>query len=234
LREPAAWPTRRAAVVLSLREMREEAARLNAAHADVRGLERSRAVLAAVLGREEFRRTMSESAAMQLRRRLTEWFMRLLERLGGRVGDARQLPVVLAWAAALAALAALSWWLVATLVRANARASALALLAPRARRWTARTWAQHAASADEPREGVRCAYRAAVTKLEEEGTWRTDDARTPREHVRLLPPGHQHASPFTDVARRFEEVWFGARTPTADDMRRVLARLKELGCSPAE
>jgi hypothetical protein len=150
------------------------------------------------------------------------------------VGNARQLPVVLAWAAALVALTALSWWLVATLVRANARASALALLAPRARRWTARAWAQHAASAAEPREAVRCAYRAAVTKLEEEGTWRTDDARTPREHVRLLPPGHQHASPFTDVARRFEEVWFGARTPTADDMRRVLARLKELGCSPAE
>ena len=86
----------------------------------------------------------------------------------------------------------------------------------------------------DPREAVRCAYRAAVASLEEEGAWRADDTRTPREHLRLLPSGHRRRAIFADVAGRFEGVWFGGRTPTSDDARMVLSRLEELGCLRAE
>jgi Domain of unknown function (DUF4129) len=105
---------------------------------------------------------------------------------------------------------------------------------PAARRRSARAWARQAAAAEDPRELVRCAYRAAVVSLEDEGAWRHDEARTPREHVRLLPTAHARRTLFADVARRFEEVWFGAKAPTADDTHAMLSRLKELGCLPAD
>ncbi len=66
--------------------------------------------------------------------------------------------------------------------------------------------------------------------LEEEGAWRSDDTRTPREHVRLLPADHRRRPLFADVARRFEQVWFGGRAATPDDTRSELTRLQELGC----
>jgi hypothetical protein len=72
-----------------------------------------------------------------------------------------------------------------------------------------------------------------VAGLEEEGTWRRDDALTPREYTRLLAAGHRRRALFTDISRRFEEVWFAARTATDDDRSAVMARLKELGCLPA-
>ena len=81
---------------------------------------------------------------------------------------------------------------------------------------------------------IRIAAVAAVVGLEEEGAWRHDEARTPREHVRLLPAAHARRTPFADVARQFEEVWFGAKVPTVDDTRAMLSRLKELGCLPAD
>src|SRR3712207_7448718 len=35
----------------------------------------------------------------------------------------------------------------------------------------------------------RCAYHAALCRMEEQGVWRVEDSRTPREYLRLLPPG---------------------------------------------
>jgi hypothetical protein len=99
---------------------------------------------------------------------------------------------------------------------------------------SAREWARRAASVDDVREAVRCAYRAATGRLEEEGVWRVDDARTPREYLRLLPADHRRRGPLADVAGRFEEIWYGARPATPDDRRTVLGRLRELECLPAE
>jgi hypothetical protein len=233
VRDLSAWPKRRETLVARLQEMRAEALRLSEAKASGVAPEHSRAALQNVLARKEFQRSASETVMIELRRRITEWLVRLWERFGGTANGGRTLAIVLAWTAALSALGALSWWLISTLLRSD-KGLALAIAPPQARRRSAHAWARDAAAASDPRDVVRCAYRAAVTTLEDEGAWRTDDARTPREHLRLLPSGHRRRSLFADVARRFEEVWFGARTPTSEDTRTLLAQLKELGCLRAD
>jgi hypothetical protein len=43
-----------------------------------------------------------------------------------------------------------------------------------------------AARGGEARDAVRAAFNAALLRLEEEGVWRADESRTPREHLQLL------------------------------------------------
>ena len=191
-------------------------------------MERARAVAGEILSRDEFRQDPSASALARLRERITDWIVRTWERFGGNRLGSKHATTVIAWVLGGAALLSLSWWLVATLLRGTDR-SGLALTAPAPRRRSARAWAQQAAAATDPREVIRCAYRAALAGFEEEGAWRADEARTPREHLRLLAPGHQRRPIFAAVARRFEEVWFGARPATPDDGREMVSYLRELG-----
>ena len=231
-KEPQRWADHQSALAVRLHAARHEAATLVPA-ASSPDLDRSRRIAAGILARDEFRRNASDGALDKLRRRLTDWLVALWNRLGGNRLGTRRATTVVAWGAALAALAALTWWLLSQVLGATGR-SGLALTPPVARRRSARAWAKDAAAAQDPRETIRFAYRAAVASLEEEGAWRVDDARTPREHLRLLPAAHRRRPVFADLARRFEDVWFGARTPTADDRRTALSRLEELGCLRAE
>jgi len=232
-KDPAQWARRRDALIARIDSVAGESTRASQSPVSLPDMDRSRAVAAGILARDEFQRNASENVLVQLRRRISEWLVSLWDRFGGnRIGTER-MARLLAWITGLAALGALSWWLIASLLRSADR-SGLALTPPAARRRSARAWAQQAVGAADPREVVRCAYRAAVATLEEDGTWRHDAARTPREHVRLLPQDHRRRQLFADVARRFEDVWFGARTPTVDDTRTLLGRLEELGCLRAE
>lgn len=231
-RAPAAWPAHRDALVARITASQRELGFLMAG-APLSNVERSRQVAAGVLARKEFQRYASDNAFARLRRRITDWIVSMWDRLGGNRLGTREATTVIAWVTAAAALVALSWWLVASLLRTSDRGG-LSLTPPAARRRSARAWAQQAAAASDPRELVRCAYRAAVVSLEEEGAWRPDEARTPREHVRLLPVAHARRPIFADVARRFEEVWFGAKAPSTDDTAAMLSRLKELGCLRAD
>ena len=194
---------------------------------------RAREVLGGVLSRTEFRQQATESTMQRLRRRVADWLADLWQRLGiGRVAG-RTTTKVMAWIVAIAAIAGLVAWVFRALGRAN-HDPRFSLTVPPSRRKTARAWAMAAAAATDRREVVRCAYNAAVTRLHEEGVWKPDPARTPREHLRLLAPDHRRRPALADVARRFEEVWFAARTPTDDDRHALLARLKELGCLSAD
>lgn len=193
----------------------------------------ARAALERVLADPEFAGLHSQSAMQQAWTHIVEWFARILRRLGfGRVVQAATADAV-AWITALIALAALLWWLTTVLRGARFRLP-LPPGPPALQTLSARAWARRAADARDPRETVRCAYRAAMCRLEEEGVWRVDDARTPREYLSLLPDGHRRRRPVMDVARRFEEIWFGAREATDDDRRSLLGRLEELECLPAE
>lgn len=231
-KDPAQWSKHRDALLVRLDAVARESARVTQVSV-APDMARSRAAAATILARDEFQQNRSENALALVRRRITEWLVSMWDRFGGsRIGTER-VARGLAWMTGVAALGALSWWLIVSLLRTADR-SGLSLTPPTARRRSARAWAQQAARAADPREVVRCAYSAAVATFEEDGTWRHDAARTPREHVRLLPPDHRRRQLFADVARRFEDVWFGARPATADDTRALLGRLEELGCLRAE
>jgi hypothetical protein len=169
----------------------------------------------------------------RLRQQATAWLLRMWERLGGGRLGRRGTAVLFAWTTALLALGVLTTWLVRLVLRSDHHRR-LALTAPPATHWTARRWARAAMTASDPREAARCAYRAIVCRLEEEGVWRVDDTRTPREYLRILPRDHRRLGLLRDVTRQFEEIWYGARSASEDDRRTWLARLREVGCLPAD
>ena len=232
---PSTWPAARSHLLAQLDALRSEvealAARGTAGHPDP---DAARAALTGVLSRREFRQMAQQSALARLRARALDWLRRLWDRLGGGPLGRRGTAVALAWIMTLLAAIALTSWLARTLMRPDRRRQRLPHGDPAGRTKGARAWARDAVCASDAREAARCAYRAVVSRLEEEGTWRHDDSRTPREYGRLLPADHRRRGLFADVSRRFEEIWFGARAATEDDRAAVIARLRELGCLPAD
>ena len=80
------------------------------------------------------------------------------------------------------------------------------------------------------REGARVAYRAAVSRLDEEGALHIDEARTPREYLRLLPPVHRRHAALSALTTTFERIWYGSRAAAPDEGDKILALLQDLGC----
>jgi hypothetical protein len=222
---PATWPEHRDRLVARLTVMRDETAAESDARADIAS---AHAVLESVLARPEFARNVFVSAAGQLRDRIRAWFARQWERFVGRRVGGREVALVLAWIVAFCALAALASWVVRSIV--GARATGIGVPPPPAVRKSSRAWTRDALAATDPREAVRCLYNAAISRLEEEGVWRADDTRTPREYVRLLPSGHRRRPIVEEVAGLFEQVWYRARPVAPDDSQRVARELEVLGC----
>jgi hypothetical protein len=196
------------------------------------GHDAPRDVLARVLAQPEFHPSTAATLMERLRARATRWLADLWTRLGGSRLGSRDAATTFAWIVGLLALAALTWWLVQSLTRASGR-HALGLPPPPRRRRSSRAWTQDAVAAYDAgamREAARCAYRAALARLEEEGAWRQDDARTPREYLRLLPPAHRRRATVADLTSRFERTWYDSAAGSSDDTRAMLARLEELGC----
>jgi hypothetical protein len=220
------WPSVRVRVANQLDAMRLEAA---AARAEL--ARDPRVVLDKTLARREFQRAQASDWLEQLRARVSEWLMRLFSRIFGASLGSRTVAVVFAWIASGVALIVLAMWLASLLTR-RSRATVLDLDIG-AKRAAARDWALRAVAAariGDLREAVRCGYHAAVRRLEEQGTWSVDDARTPREYLRLLQGDDPRSPVLADLTHRFEHVWYGNRPATGDDARQVAAHLERLGC----
>ena len=103
--------------------------------------------------------------------------------------------------------------------------------APSDKSW--RVWlaeARRKASAGEWREAIHAAYWAAVSRLEAEGLWRPDRARTPREYLNAIPATNQARTPFAALTGRFEAIWYGNRPSSEGDFSQFVTELEKLGC----
>ncbi|PYR74836.1 MAG: hypothetical protein DMF86_17215 [Acidobacteria bacterium] len=227
------WPVARRALAETLAVMqREVEASLTPASQD---RQTSRRALDDVLARPEFARGRGQMWRAELRRRLQRWLADLFGRTIGRSRGLRAIGVVLAWTAPALALIVLVIWLtrIGLRIRREPAIGIGALAPPRAAANELADGAVALAAQGRFRDAARAAYRAAVRRLEEEGTWRTDDARTPREYLRLLPAAHRRRATLARLTADFERVWYGSPQATADDWRRFLSALEDLGCLPA-
>jgi len=230
-RDPAKWRATRDRVAAAVEAMRTEAEGLTAdgpappAHV--------RTALGEVLAAPEFRGREQYAALMGLAERIREWVRSWLRPLDD---SGRALDGILRWlswiagAVTFAVLAALAWRLLRGATRDT---SALARLQPAADPADARAWARRAreaAAAGDAREAVRCAYHAVLHRLDEDGAWKIEEARTPREYVRLLPAADRRHPAVAFVARLFEGTWYGGAQPGLDEAQAALGRLGELGC----
>jgi hypothetical protein len=103
--------------------------------------------------------------------------------------------------------------------------------APAARSWQRlRMEAEEAAQQQRWRDAVRGYYWAAIARFESRGQWPADRARTPREYLRMLLPGHPRHDDLRLLTRRFESCWYGSDTATerdCDAARQLFERLAE-------
>jgi hypothetical protein len=223
--------SRRDAVRRQFAALRAEA--LDALDAPHRSRDALHAVLREVLDRPEFQSGWASVWARSLRERVTRWLRNLWSSFGAASLGSRQIALTFAWTAALVAFMVLTVGVARMLTRATG-VSALRLPPP-ARERGSREWVDRAlaaARAGDGREAVRCAHRAAIHRLAEDGVWRLDDSRTPREYVQLLPPGHERGAPLFELTRLFEQIWYGRRLTTVDDAAGLSRRLEDLGCLP--
>jgi Domain of unknown function (DUF4129) len=199
--------------------------------ADASARAERRRVLDDVLARPEFRRARTVSWRAVLMRRIQRSVTDFLARTMARPGGFRRFAVILAWVAPALALIVLLLSFRTGVRRRRGPAIGLGGIAPP--RAAARELADRAvdlAGQGRFRDAARTAYRAAVRRLEEEGVWRADDTRTPREYLRLLPAAHRRRATVARVTADFERVWYGSRDATADDWARFAAVLQDLGC----
>ena len=77
---------------------------------------------------------------------------------------------------------------------------------------------------------VNLAYWGGISFLEESGMWRPDQARTPREYLRLLPADSQHRATLSTLTRQLEVTWYGNQQASPDTFSETLIHLEELGC----
>jgi hypothetical protein len=229
--KPDVWPATRAGLLRRLEGISDEVESAGDA-SRARSRAQARAEVEAILAGSEFQQSAASRWREQLQERVGKWFEDLLGRFGAGRGAARGTALVFAWAAAIAALIGLGYWLARTIAE-HPRGAALdlgfgAVARPRARDLALRALA--AARLGQTRDAVRCAYGAALVRLEEQGVWRIDDARTPREYLPMLPAADSRLPVMLDLTRRFEQIWYGNRAAADDDARRVTDHLETLGC----
>jgi hypothetical protein len=231
--DPERWPARRAVAVKRLTALRTHAA---AAGQQAASLEdtgrRVRLAAGEILTRPEFQQSATVQWIDGVQQRMAEWVRALFRGFGGSGASRRQTAIVVAWLAGAAAFAGLGFWLARLLGRPS-HAVGLDVAGRASRQVSAREWARRAASAarnGNHREAVRCAYNAALLRVEEQGAWRVDPSRTPREYLRLLAREDVRRPAVGDLTEQFEQVWYGNRMVNEDDLVRVNLNLERLGC----
>src|SRR5262249_30631829 len=191
----------------------------------------ARAARSDVLARAELNQRDGTQWSNSLRQRIRQWLTKFARQLPMAGNAASTLTRVLAWVVILGALAALGAYLYrARLPRRSFIPLEIEVPHPSSAEWAARAYA--ALRAGDAREAMHYGYHAVLFRLEEQGVWRVDDARTPREYVRLLAAQDARRVAFLDLTRRFEQTWYGSRTA---DAQRLQTHLEAFGCSaPSE
>ena len=188
--------------------------------------------LSAILSSPEFNHVHEPSVWARLWNQLLDWFFRHLPLPSGDSKRTEWLAPA-AWTALAVCLAVgLLWWLrrsakpgTATHQEA-ARETGVSSLREW-EQWQAR--AEEAARAGRWREAVHDLYWAAITRMEWLGRWTPNRARTPREYLRLLPPGSEPARDLRTLTLSFERCWYGYRPAAAGDFETARAAYDRLG-----
>jgi hypothetical protein len=195
-------------------------------------LEQSRRKLDEILSRHEFRKVQGPSAGAILWAKIYRFLSRFF-RVGYRAKMALDFLQVLVYLLIGAAVVAVAIWVIRRLSAPQEELDGRSVMpfAPSAKGW--RSWLAEArtlAQRGDWRNSIHLAYWAGISFLEENGAWKPDRARTPREYLRLLGTRTPQYPVLTRLTRKFEIVWYGHRDAGEADFQEILGQLEQLGC----
>jgi hypothetical protein len=195
-----------------------------------RDISNSREHLTAILARPEFRDVRGPTFIDRLKQRLLAVIVRLLEFLF----RSSAIPTISKFFVyGLIGLAVLTLGLMA--YRQIKSASEQQNVVPTDLPVSAKSWlrwiaeARAAAAQNHWREAIHFAYWAGISFLEEQGAWRPDHARTPREYLRLISNG-EHRETLAALTHVFELTWYAKREADARAFAQTMHALEKLGC----
>ena len=187
-----------------------------------------------ILSEHRFQRVQEEPSL--IRRALASLLNWIFERLNKVVAYGGQNPWIAYIVEGLAICVPcvlITWWVMVRLRRQAAlpqtAVEAAAPTAPSARGW--QRWLAEAegfAQEGRWREAVHHVYWAAISRLEAQGLWPADRARTPREYLRLLRTGHALEPELRGLTGSFELIWYGNRPAAEEQYRDARARMEKL------
>jgi Domain of unknown function (DUF4129) len=226
-----AAPLLQAAAVRIQLEQAEAPGSAASAKSAVAGRAAERTALTAILDRAEFRHA-DRSLMQRALEAIAIWINRRLAGLAEYSSHRRWLGLLLEWGLLALACLALAYWCVRQMRRARglqAEKVSHAESAPAMRNWERlRQEAEQAARQQRWRDAVRDYYWATIARFESRGQWPADQARTPREYLRLILSGHPKHDDLRLLTRRFEACWYGSDTATqldCDTARQLFERL---------
>jgi hypothetical protein len=191
-----------------------------------------RARLDRILAGGEFSRVHGPAAWEVWRDRFYAWLDRLFKRMGPHMPAFTDVGQITIWVLMAVACAVLGVWLYRiSRQRLAERPREIMPFAPSERSW--RAWlaeAREKASQGLWREAIHSAFWAAVSRLEAEGLWRPDRARTPREYLHAIPPANPARTPFSTLTGTFERTWYGNRPGSEMEFSQFVTELEKLGC----
>jgi len=196
---------------------------------------RARSRLQEILEQREFKAVQRKAGFLdRLKARIYGWLSRALGRLfrislGSRFGVVQ----ILIYGAAGAAILTVLIWTIRRLRRREEepRQREIIPFSPSARGW--RAWlgdARARARGQDWREAIHLAYWAGIAFLEEQGAWKPNRARTPREYLRLVGVWTPQHPPLAELTRKFERVWYGNLPAGEADFQETMGELERLGC----
>jgi hypothetical protein len=184
-----------------------------------------------ILARKEFHQVHGPTWLDRLQYKIMEW----LNALFSKFVSSSSVPIIgksIIWGLVALAVLALAWLIYREMKR-NARVDGLIpdVVPVSAKNWT--VWlaeAEAAAAKGNWRDAVHLAYWAGISFLEASGTWRPDQARTPREYLRLISAGSELRPALSTLTRQLELTWYGYQAAGPESFAETMTQLERLGC----
>lgn len=191
----------------------------------------SHAALDQILARSEFHQVHGPTWLDRLKFKIGEWIFRLLTRFFGS-SSAPVVGRIFVWTLVSIAVLVLAFFIYRTM-KQNARMETIMpeVLPVSAKQWS--VWmseAQAAAAKGLWRDAIHLAYWAGISFLEERGSWRPDQARTPREYLRLISATSEHRTALSTLTHQLEVTWYGHQQAGPESFAETITHLENLGC----
>lgn len=179
---------------------------------------------AAILASREFHRVNKPELWQQWLQRALVKIGRALDKLADKSSGVFWLGHGFVWTVIGTASCGLAIWLYRRARRREPRDDLRIPIPFSASRKSWRVWlreAQEAAERGEFREAVHLSYWAAISRLEEAGSWPADRTRTPREYLSFLRPSTPHHTVLLALTRNFELIWYGNRPASSSHFEKA-------------